>query len=66
MRHNMTILPDLRTPFTVFFKHTKHPEQIWVDTIYAMSRSEIQPYLNAAYGSDRITIITIEETRAVP
>jgi hypothetical protein len=61
----MTILPDLRQPFTVFYRHTKYPEETWVDTIYALSRSEIQPYLNAAYGFDRITIITIEEARAV-
>jgi hypothetical protein len=62
----MTVLPDLRTPYTVYFKHSKHPEQTWVDTVYAMSRSEIQPYLTAAYGFDRITIITIEDATAVP
>jgi predicted Zn-dependent peptidase len=61
----MTILPDLRQPFTVFFQHTRHPEETWVDTIYAMSRSDVHDFLTRAYGHDRITIINIEEARAV-
>ena len=61
----MTVLPDLRKPFSVVFDHSKHPGKTWRDTVYALSQSEIEPLMIKEYGFDRIIIKSIEEATRV-